>query len=172
MLAFLAVSRQLCVDGHGFVVFGEKRRQQGMCSDVVPASEDAFSVHIFADSEEVAELKSVVPSDVVVKIYTKSNISMSNGVAGQQLTLVATNAFDDMARHLRANQAMNRVGMNWTTYQIDAYSVQAKLQKEAIRIGAVVGNYQDYDLLDQKYHGEDAVTVLYAGTRNFSCYDQ
>ena len=36
----------------------------------------------------------------------------------------------------------------------------------------MVGNYQDYDLLDQKYHGEDAVTVLYAGTRNFSCYDQ
>lgn len=124
MQALLAASVQLCVDERGFVIFGEKRRAQKICRDVVPGLESGFGVHIFADADEdVAELESVVPEDAEVRVYTAGNISLSDGLGTQQLTLAATSAVDGLARHLRANQAMNRLGVNRTTYQTDTYSI-------------------------------------------------
>ena len=38
-------------------------------------------------------------------------------------------------------------------------------------MGRIAGNYQEYELLDQKYRGADAVGMLRSGTRNFTCYD-
>lgn len=68
-------------------------------------------------------MRSVISVDADVRVYTKGNMSMSNGVTAQQVTLTAMNTLDDMARHLKANQAMNRIGMNMTTYHIDTFSV-------------------------------------------------
>ena len=124
MLELFAASVQLCVDRSGFIIFGKKRRQQGLCHDIILSSDNTFSAHIFAETEEeVVNLRSVISADADVRVYTKGNMSMSNGMTAQQVTLTAMNTLDDMARHLKANQAMNRIGMNMTTYHIDTFSV-------------------------------------------------